>query len=209
MAQKSFQLQLESYIINPEKGVNVLHSLQAPEDSGVSYPHEGLNVLYGKRYAAETLAEVARKTRAEGRLLIPVVMNFFASRPSDSKHWFDTWEGKTVFDMRRIKDGVEFEGKIAQLWRKYLREDGFSDEDIGDMGCWSRLQYIERFPQYIDRLHKESEFKDIEIFIWATREGGKQVTRATIYSTKNLIGARAVTAEPISVELPRGIKNAA
>ena len=207
--KKHFQLQLESYVLDPTTGVNEIESLEPEEGSDVIYPSGGINMLYGKRFATEALSKAARKARDEGQILIPVVLTLSAWRPLTDKHWFDTWENKTVFDLRRIKHGPEHEGKIRALWKKYMEADGFSKAEIANMDVWKHTEYVEKFPQYIDELHKDPEFRHVDAFIWGSKEDGKAITRATLYNTKNVVGIRALTAESIEVALPRDLKEAA
>ncbi len=209
MARKRhFQVQLETFIINPSSGKNIIESVKPVSSSDVQYPKDGLNLFYGKRFASEALSFAAREARSNGDLLVPVIITMSAWRPESANHWFDTWEDKTVFDMRRIKDKTH-ESKIQSLWLKYMGEDGMTPEAIRSADCWRHLQYIERYPQYIDRLRKEKEFRHIDVFIWGSQENGKQIARATVYNTKNVVSIRPVSAEPLQVEMPRGFAKAA
>lgn len=217
---KYFQLQLDSWLINPKASGNVLTSVKPEGGSDIRYPEGGLVTCYGKRFASESLVEASREARKRGERLVPVTIMMAAWRPESSNHWFDTWEDKTVFDLRRIKtDDPRGEVKhpeqhIWQLWYKYLLSDGYTKEQVVEMirnpeiDLRNQLNYIARFPQYIDRLHKEPEFSHVDVFIWGGYEQGKKIARAVIYNVKNIISVRAVSTEPVEVQLPKTLQKA-
>lgn len=204
--QKHFQISLESYIKNPESGENVIESIEPAPGAGITYPQEGLTTFFGKRFAAEAMTQAAREARRSGERLVPVVVTVNAWRPSDTPHWFDTWEGKTAFDLRRLKNDIEHEHRIRDLWKQYLMDDGASASEISDMDIWNHQDYLQAHPEYIDRLRREKEFRDIDVFIWGAMENGKQVCRATLYNAANVASLKAISAEPVKLALPKWLK---
>lgn len=196
--QKVYTVTFDTFLLDPKPGVeNVIESIQPPADSDIKYPSEGLNVLYGRRYAAESMTQFARQAKAQGKTMVPVSIRMTAWRTRDSSHWFDTYEGKTVFDMRRLAEDVSH--ILFALWKKYLTEDlkaeGYTGESlrkrleqiIRDEEKWGHQRnYLDARPHYIDRLRKEPGFENVDAFIWMLTEQGKQVVRATLYNARNV-----------------------
>lgn len=196
ISSKPHTIIFETYLIDPKPGeVNIIQSLQPPPDTDIQYPGEGLNVLYGVRFASEALTSISREVQASGKKMVPVKIRMTATRPKNASHWFDTYVGKSVFDMRRLNESVK--EQLREIWKKYLsndlKEKGW-EEDILE----SRLQdmvggyilksmnFIELRPYYVDRLRKEPGFENIDAFIWPTVVDGKKTVRATIYNAKNI-----------------------
>lgn len=198
---KHHQVRLIGWVRNPSSyKPNALESLVPEQNSRADrYPEGGINLLYGQRLARESLRAAVQAASAKNDVLVPVDIKLSATRPAHANHWFDTWENKTIADLRRLSPSSE--AILIRLWKKYLAEDGFTERDIRKFG-WSRKQFIEHAPHYIDRLQEEEQFSGVDTFVWQTRESGVGVVRATLYNPGAIISIKIPSTVPIRVQVP-------
>lgn len=192
------EIELTGIVINPL--VNKWFCLESVKSEGnVRYPREGLTLLCGRRFSNASFSRLSGEASMRGDRLVAVKVTLQAVRPATSPHWFDTYEGKSVVDLHRLRPDVESE--LVKLWRKYMREDGYSEMMIREVP-WERSQFIALYPHYLDRLKDEREFRNVDAFIWRTWEKGRVVARATLYRSRNVIGIKPICVESIRVALP-------
>ncbi len=202
--KKQHELKLYSWVINPKNDqVNFIRSVCPLNGIGVEYPKDGVNLLYGKRFARESFAEASRSFKDQGDIFVPVEIRMTAVRPVHAKHWFDRPDGKNVFDLHRLSPDQET--LIAEYWRRYLEADGVDGAGVN----WDRRDFVGQFPSFLDRIRKERLFQDIDVLIWRTREKGKVISRATLYNPHRILSMRAIGAEHLQVALPKIQANAA
>lgn len=192
------EIELTAVVSNPETdGEYFLESVNPM--GGIRYPVAGLTLLYGRRFSKESFSRLSREARVKGDRLVAVKVMLQAERPESSPHWFDSFEGKSVFDLHRLRSDAE--SVLVRLWRQYMREDGYSEEQIRAV-AWEQSKFISEYPEYIDRLKDEAQFSGIDAFIWRAREDGRVVARATLYRTDNVIDIKPVCVESIKVIMP-------
>lgn len=193
------RLKLMSWILNPSKdNENRVVSFSSDSlESSIEYPENGLTYEYGMRN--NTLQLAASRARAGRDNFIPVQIDIGGVRPAAAKHWFGSWEGKSVFDMTRLSQ--QCEPTIQRLFRQYMKDDGYSQSDVHAMGCWRKLGYIKRFPRYLDRLIGEPFLGHVQVVIWGTYEHGRYVRRATVFDTRCIERVTAVAAENYPVTI--------
>lgn len=210
-------LKFTGILKNPETEIlNTLTSLEAPPHSNLRFPTLGFNVFYGKS-TLQDFQEMIRdeesealKSNVKPDSIELVELSCIGTRHQEDAHWFDTYQDKTIFDIRRLSTGSRSSSihkrhnvkeELLSFFHDKAKND-FGHEYLVDHGCINKKtneinNYIlELFPQYIDNLYTETDWmKNIDAIIWSARSGaqyeknsqtwkesGKLLIRATIFN---------------------------
>lgn len=197
---------------------NRIISLPSYED--LCYPSSGINVLYGKTTLDEFQEIVAEEKRRASNALRPeihyemVEISCIGLRKQSDMHWFDHYEDKSIFDLRRLSaqpsqnnaNKISVKDEILDIFYQSAEKD-YSHSDLKHMGCihtktgQPTSAILEKLPQYIDALKKNADWmENIDALIWSAKSNGrfdhasqqwshqaKTITRATLFNAKCVV----------------------
>lgn len=201
---------------SPDKD-NKIISITSPDEANTPFPKTGLNLLYGKttldefRDISEDLCRIHSDSAPK---LEMVEISCLGLRKSSDVHWFDSYQNKNVFDMRRLsaapRPEIEGHKSIKDEILEFFAERAINDYGIDELiksGCISNrtrevsAAILERYPMYIDDMRSEMKWmENIELLIWSAKVGGtfdtttktwtgpvRSLTRATLFNSKCVI----------------------
>ena len=198
---------------------NRVISLESYHDDLI-YPKTGINVLYGKTTLQEFQEIVANKNKhardndRKAQHFEMVEISCLGLRHQQDLHWFDHYQNKSIFDLRRlsaqtrqdINQGISVKQEILEIFYQSALKD-YSLNDLKQLGCIHSKTgeptsiILEKMPQYIDALKKNADWmENIDALIWSAKSSGKfdeatqswshqakTITRATLFNAKCIV----------------------
>lgn len=179
-----------------------------PVAEGVPIPGEGLVTLYGFKDATDEIALWRREANRMGLKFCGVGIDVDVGGVDNGKGQMiipaqitpEMLDQVRVLNTKRMSKALDL--KVRNYWEGYMKDAGFTDEQF-EKTDWRKGAYVGEHPEFLTRLHKEKEFKNIDIFVFDTPDNeGVLRQKAVLLNDAHVLEIRT-DVPGINVQLPR------